>query len=240
MTFRFKRALRAARLIGAIGAIGAATVGAAGTAHAASFFDGFDGTGGAGPAWETATWHNGTPFGCGFAYSEVWKDAGNMVLNVNAGTGRCGEIRSQQSFTYGKFTTRLKASTFAGGNTSFFLYTGTAGTASHFEIDIELIKGGTVLHTNVWKGGVQNYKQFPIATGWQTLGFEWRENFVRWFTVNPQGGETTIRHQIVSVSTPMRLMLNHWRGDNSPDAIGFLGQWNGGGGPAQYDWVRVE
>ena len=45
---------------------------------------------------------------------------------------------------------------------------------------------------------------------------------------------------LVSVSTPMRLMLNHWRGDNSPDAIGFLGQWNGGGGQAQYDWVKVE
>ncbi len=234
MTFDLRRASRAALLIGAMG------LGAGAAARAASFFDNFDGTGGAGSAWETATWHNGAPFGCGFAYSEVWKDSGSMVLNVNAGTGRCGEIRTWQSFTYGKFTTRLKASTFAGGNTSFFLYTGTAGTASHFEIDIELIKGGTVLHTNVWKGGVQNYRQYPIATGWQTLGFEWRENFVRWFTVDARGSETTIRHQIISVSTPMRLMLNHWRGDNGPDAIGFVGQWNGGGGPAYYDWVRVE
>ncbi len=223
---------RAALLLGLTFA-GAAT-------QAAPFFDGFDGTGGAGPAWETATWHNGTPFGCSFAYSDVWKDSGALILNVNAGTGRCGEVRTHEHFTYGKFTVRMKASTFAGGNSSFFLYTGDAGTASHHEIDIELIKGGTVLHTNVWKNGQQNYQQFPIGTGWQTLGFEWRPSFVRWFIVNAQGGEQTIRHQNINVATPMRLMLNHWRGDNSPDAINFLGQWNGGGGPAHYDWVKVE
>lgn len=229
MSFDIKHTVCAALLLGATG-----------VASAAPFWDGFDGTGGAGAAWETATWHNGTPFGCSFAYSEVWKASGNMVLNVNAGTGKCGEIRTHQSFTYGKFTTRFKPSTFAGGNTSFFLYTGTAGTPSHFEIDIEVIKGGTVLHTNVWKAGVQHYQQYPLAPGWQTLGFEWREGFVRWFTVNPNGSETTIRHHVIAVSAPMRLMLNHWRGDNSPDGINFLGQWNGGGGPAYYDWVKVE
>ena len=211
-----------------------------GTANAAPFFDGFDGQGGAGPVWETATWNNGPPFGCLFAYSEVWKNQGNLILNVNGGSARCGEIRTLQKFTYGKFTTRLRASNFAGGNTSFFLYTGQASTPSHFEIDIELIKGGTVLHTNVWKGGVQHYQQFPIATGWKTLGFEWRENFIRWFSVSDGGGETTIRYQTISVSAPMQLMLNHWRGDNGVDSLNFLGQWNGGGGPAYYDWVKVE
>jgi endo-1,3-1,4-beta-glycanase ExoK len=37
----------------------------------------------------------------------------------------------------------------------------------------------------------------------------------------------------------MRLMLNHWVGNNSAGAIGFVGRYNGGGGPAYYDWVRV-
>lgn len=237
---RLTPALTPALCRGLRAAAGLTLLGLAALPARAGFFDGFDGTGGAGPAWETATWHNGPPFGCLFAYSEVWKDAGLLNLNVNGGTGRCGEVRTWQSFTYGKFTTRFKPSTFAGGNTSFFLYTGTAGTASHFEIDIEVIKGGTVLHTNVWKAGVQNVQQFPISPGWQTLGFEWRENFVRWFRVEANGSETTIRHQVISVAAPMRLMLNHWHGDNSPDSIGFLGSWSGGGGPAQYDWVKVE
>ncbi len=215
-------------------------LGLASVSHAAVFVDEFDGEGGAGPAWETATWRNGVPFGCGFAYSEVWKDNGKLILNVNGGTGKCGEVRTLQEFSYGKFTVRLKASTFAGGNTSFFLYTGEAGTATHQEIDIEIIKGGRVLHTNAWKDGQQNYRQYPIATGWQTLGFEWRADFVRWFSVDAGGKETTLRQLTVSISTPMRLMMNHWHGDASDDGVGFLGRWQGGGGPAEYDWVRVE
>lgn len=212
----------------------------AAASQAASFVDEFDGNGGAGAAWETATWRNGVPFGCGFAYSEVWKNQGKLVLNVNGGTGKCGEVRSMQHFSYGKFTVRLKASTFAGGNTSFFLYTGDAGTSTHQEIDIEIIHGGRVLHTNAWKDGQQSYQQVPIATGWQTLGFEWRADFVRWFSVDAAGKETTLRHMNIAISTPMRLMMNHWYGDNSADGIGFLGRWSGGGGPAEYDWVKVE
>lgn len=208
--------------------------------QAQAFFDPFDGSGGAGPAWETANWRNGEPFGCTFAYSEVWKDRGRLMLNVNGGTGKCAEVRTLQHFTYGKFTARLKASTFAGGNTSFFLYTGDAGTSSHHEIDIEVINGGRLLHTNAWKNGQQNYQQYPMATGWQTLGFEWRPSFVRWFSVGADGRETTIRHLNVAISTPMRLMMNHWYSDNSPGGIAFLGRWTGGGGPAEYDWVKVE
>lgn len=208
--------------------------------QAAPFVDEFEGSGGAGPAWETATWRNGVPFGCSFAYSEVWKDQGRLQLNVNAGTGKCAEVRTLAHFTYGKFTVRVKASNFAGGNTSFFLYTGDAGTASHQEIDIELIKGGTVLHTNAWKNGQQHYVQYPIATGWQTLGFEWRADFVRWFSVDAEGRENTLRRLDIAIDTPMKLMLNHWVGDNSADGISFLGRWKGIGGPAEYDWVKVE
>jgi endo-1,3-1,4-beta-glycanase ExoK len=37
----------------------------------------------------------------------------------------------------------------------------------------------------------------------------------------------------------MRLMMNHWVGNNSAGAVNFVGTYNGGGGPAYYDWVRV-
>jgi endo-1,3-1,4-beta-glycanase ExoK len=209
-------------------------------AAAASFFEGFDGTGGAGSAWETANWHNGDIFGCGFAYSEVWRTgSGSLHLNVNGSTGRCGEVRTWQSFTYGKFVTRVQPGTIAGGNSSFFLYTGQAGTASHYEIDIEFINSGRTLHTNVWTAGRQNYQQYAIGTGWRTIGFEWRPNFVRWFHVNGSGQEQEIRRVNTSISAPMRLMLNHWVGNNSSAAINFVGRYNGGGGPAFYDWVRV-
>jgi len=212
-------------------------------AHATNFFDGFDGSGGPnGANWETANWANGDIFGCTFAYSEVWLSGGNLVLNVNSSVPsnvKCAEIRTWQSFTYGKFVTRLQPGTIAGADTSLFLYTGTAGTPSHYEIDIEFINSGRTLHTNVWNADVQNYQQFAVSTGWRTIGFEWRPTYVRWFSVSDSGVETEFRRVYTNVGAPMRLMLNHWVGNNSARAKGFVGQYNGGGGSAYYDWVKV-
>lgn len=219
----------------------AAGVIASAPAHATNFFDGFDGTGGPnGSVWETATWFNGDIFGCTFGYSEVWLTGGGALdLNVNGGTKKCAEVRTWQSFQYGKFVTRMQPGTIAGGDSSFFLYTGTAGTANHFEIDLEFINSGRTLHTNVWVAGRQNYQQFSIATGWRTIGFEWRPSYVRFFHVNDAGQEQEFRRVNSSVSAPMRLMLNHWVGNNSAGAKSFVGTYSGGGGPAYYDWVRV-
>jgi beta-glucanase (GH16 family) len=213
-------------------------------AHATNFFDGFDGSGGPnGGNWQTSSWANGSPFGCTFAYSEVWlSGTSNLILNVNSSQPsaiKCAEVRTWQSFTYGKFVVRMQPSTIAGADSSFFLYTGTAGTSSHFEIDIEFINGGRTLHTNVWTAGRQNYQQFAVSTGWRTIGFEWRPTYVRWFNVADNGTETEIRRVYTSISAPMKLMMNHWVGDNSASAKNFVGTYYGGGGSAYYDWVKV-
>jgi len=222
----------------------ALAAGFAPAAHATNFFDGFDGTVGPnGANWETANWANGDIFGCTFAYSETWLAGnGNLVLNVNSSNPsaiKCSEIRTWQSFTYGKFVVRMQPGTIAGADSSFFLYTGTPGTPSHDEIDIEFINGGRTLHTNVWNADVQHYQQFAVTTGWRTIGFEWRPTYVRWFSVSDNGTETEFRRVDTNVSAPMRLMLNHWVGNNSTGAKNFVGQYNGGGGSAFYDWVKV-
>jgi endo-1,3-1,4-beta-glycanase ExoK len=217
----------------------------AGSAQA-GFWDGFDsGTGPNPTQWEVANWANGDIFGCTFAYSEAYLvNWGSLVLNVNGSNPsnvKCGEIRTYRSFTYGKFVTRLQPSYLQGSNTSIFLYTGSPGTSSHYEIDIEFLRGGTVIHTNVWRAGQQNYVQYGTSNGWRTIGFEWRPTFIRWFHVNPNGSETEFRRVNVTISTPMRLMMNHWVGNNSANARGFVGYYTPGtGGPAYYDWVRVD
>ena len=213
-------------------------------AHATNFFDGFDGTGGPNSAsWQVSNWANGSPFGCTFAYSEAWLDgASHMILNVNSAVPsavKCSEVRTWQSFTYGKFVVRMQPGTIAGADSSFFLYTGTAGTPSHNEIDIEFINGGRTLHTNVWTADKQNYQQYAVSTGWRTIGFEWRPTYVRWFNVSDSGVETEFRRVNTTISAPMQLMLNHWVGDNSAGARSFVGTYSGGGGAAYYDWVKV-
>ena len=227
-----------------IGTMAMAALLTAGSAQAA-FWDGFDsGTGPDSSKWEVANWANGDIFGCTFAYSEAYVlNWGSLVLNVNGSNPsnvKCGEIRTRQSFTYGKFVTRLQPSYIQGSNTSIFLYTGNPGTSSHFEIDIEFLHAGSVIHTNVWKNGQQNYQQFGTTNGWRTIGFEWRPTFIRWFHVNSNGSETEFRRVNVNISTPMRLMMNHWVGNNSAGAKSFVGTYTPGhGGPAYYDWVRV-
>jgi endo-1,3-1,4-beta-glycanase ExoK len=78
--------------------------------------------------------------------------------------------------------TRLQPGKIAGDDSSFFLYTGNAGTSNHHEIDLEFSNAGRTLHTNVWTAGhQQHYQQYAIATGWRTIGFEWRPGYVRFF-----------------------------------------------------------
>ena len=62
---------------------------------------------------------------------------------------------------------------------------------------------------------------------------------MRWFHVDDAGQEHEFRRVSTNISAPMRLMMNHWVGNNSAGAVNFVGTYHGGGGAAYYDWVRV-
>jgi endo-1,3-1,4-beta-glycanase ExoK len=141
------------------------------TAHGqALLVDDFTGTSVDTNKWSVRTGSNGAFFGCEFASNRVAVANGNLNLSVNPRTSKCGEVKSVKLFNYGKFLIRMSPSTFAGGNSSFFLYTGsTGGAADHFEIDIELINGGKTLHTNYFIQGSdnagKNVQQFGAGAG---------------------------------------------------------------------------
>src|ERR1700740_2821714 len=85
-------------------------------AHATNFFDGFDGSGGPnGGNWQTSNWSNGSPLRFHFAEREVrLVGNSNLILNVNSSVPsavKCSEIRTWQSFTYGKFIVRMQPGT---------------------------------------------------------------------------------------------------------------------------------
>ena len=71
--------------------------------------DDFSGTGGPNSKkWTVSTQQNGSPFGCQFATSEVWKSGGNLILNANPNTDKCAEVKSVKSdFKYGKYLVLL-------------------------------------------------------------------------------------------------------------------------------------
>src|SRR3712207_6405762 len=113
-----------------------AAYGAGGT-----FFDGLD-------YYNTAMWHkadgwtNGNPFNVGWRADHVTFASGFMSLRLD--TTPCpsgcsnkpyasGEYRTTDTYGYGKYETRFKAAKGSGLVTSFFTYTGTAGTSNHHE-----------------------------------------------------------------------------------------------------------
>jgi len=212
------------------------------------FYDGFDNGGGVGNQWIVSNWANGHPFGCTFAYSEVWQASGALNLNLNGSTQLCGEVRTANFYTHGSFVANMKPSDIPGTISSFFTYTGVAGTSSHYEIDIEFIGGSNLLHTNYWIAG----QQYPVDidlgaygidphSGFRRYGFEWRSDRIVWFYYDDAGVWHQLRYVSLNnnLNVAQQVFLNQWNGDNVSDALYFPGTWYGGGGTALYDMVWI-
>ncbi len=211
------------------------------------FFDDFSGKGGLGNAWEIATWVNGHPFGCTFSSQDVSKSKGLLSLGFSGNSGKCAEVRTKQRWQYGKFVVDMKPANVRGTVSSFFLYEGAAGTATHHEIDIEFVGGTSLLHTNYWIAG----RQYPVDVDLTTLGidpyqrsrqysFTWRPDSIAWHVMDDAGRWVEIRREYVALPAPMKLMMNAWYGDNLDSALHFPGYYDGTSGKAQYSLVRIE
>lgn len=210
------------------------------------FFDDFSGKGGLGNAWEIATWVNGHPFGCTFSSQDVSKSKGLLSLSFSGNSGKCAEVRTRQRWQYGKFVVDMKPANVRGTVSSFFLYEGVAGTATHHEIDIEFIGGTSLLHTNYWIAGMQH----PVDIDLAALGidpyqrsrqysFVWQPDSIAWHVMDDAGLWVEIRREYVALAVPMKLMMNAWYGDNLDSALYFPGYYDGTGGKAQYSSVLI-
>jgi endo-1,3-1,4-beta-glycanase ExoK len=218
-----------------------------------TFFDGFKGD--LNKEWYKSDWPNPSPFGCIWDKDEVQNiisdDNGilNLNLNPNGEPKKCGQVKSRQEFTSGKFIAHMKPLDIPGTVSSFFLYTGDYKTLSHYEIDIEFIGGTKKLHTNYWiageehpydidlsdkKFGIDPYSQF------RRYGFEWRSNKIIWFTDDNAGNQINLREERVSLKAKLPIFMNNWNGDNKDSFPGHYDEDNRDGGTAQYDYVLVE
>jgi endo-1,3-1,4-beta-glycanase ExoK len=205
---------------------------------------------------------NPSPCGCPWSNTEVWQtNTGILNVNLNGSTNKCGEIKSQDLFSSGRFIAHMKPVNISGTTSTFFLYTGaTGGAKDHYEIDIEFIGGTNLLHTNYWIAGKKDTngvthevdidltKEFKIDpySKFRRYGFEWRSNKIIWFTEDDAGQRKDLRTEDVSLKANMPIFMNNWRGDNilnKDKRVPFPGYYNEdtkSGGTAQYDYVLVE
>lgn len=197
-------------------------------------------------AWQVATWRNGPPFGCSFAAQQVSLGEGLLSLGFKGQDGSCSEVRTLQRWKYGSFVVDMKPSEVPGVVSSFFLYTGTAGTSSHYEIDIEFLGSTGILHTNAWVAGQPSPQDIDL----RALGidphassrhyrFNWQPDSIAWYLMDDAGHWVELRRIPVSVAVPMQLMMNSWYGTNTGNALIFPGPYDGTPGKATYNSVSV-
>lgn len=166
-----------------------------------------------------ANWSNGYPFYSAWCPEQIVINNGFMTLNLeqktcNNSSYASGEYRTNNTYLYGKYNVKLKASDVNGTVTSFFTYTGAAEGTQHDEIDIEILgKDTTKLQINYWKNGVEHPVMvdlgFNAAHDFHEYAFEYTQDFIKWYvdgaliyTVQSDGSNLPI--------TPAKIIVNHW------------------------------
>ena len=200
--------------------------------------------------WHAAHgWHNGVPFLNDWDKAQVNTTPEGLGLSLTSkqcsrgGTREwcSGELRTHQTFGYGRYEARFRASGVPGTVTSLFVYTGPSEGEPHDEIDIEILgRDPTALHCNYFRRGVEGTPRL-LPLGWDastdmhTFAFEWRKRRIEWYVDHRlvhavEGGDVP--------TVPGRIMLNLWAVDESASA--WAGRLPDGvdRAEARYEWVR--
>ena len=140
---------------------------------------------------------------------------------------RGAELRTHESYLYGKFEARYKPAQGEGLVSSFFTYNDDNPNTPWSEIDIEIL--GVYDHvvdfnTITWgqKSHIrQHYVPFNPHEDFHIYGFEWTPEYVAWFIdgdeVYRQSGE-----HIDSIHYSQKIMMNIW----NPVYEDWVGSWN--------------
>ena len=170
---------------------------------------------------------------------------------VSGQTFRAAEMKTQETYLYGRFETRMKAQNALGTVQSFFLYwDGPNWTQNQWnEIDMEIVPSAyqNAFSRNIIYGDGKTKKDYQGPLTYKTGGFadwhiytvEWTPDRVSWFLDNQHYLTVDSSHEAVRYLTKhMHFMINVW----SPD----YGTWSQGFNPtkdfpvvAQYDYVKV-
>ncbi|KAA3610102.1 MAG: glycosyl hydrolase family protein [Calditrichaeota bacterium] len=160
---------------------------------------------------------------------------------INAQMYRGAELRTHESFTYGRFETRYKAAWGTGVLSNFFTYNDFTECCDEWnEIDFELLGryGNDVQTTTITPGqrihNSHEHLNFSPTDSFYTYAFEWTPDYVAWFV----DGEEIYRQTGEHISTLIhnqKMMMNIW----AAEWESWVGEWNVELLPffAYYDWA---
>lgn len=165
-------------------------------------------------------WRNGgSEFDCTWRAANIWMESNMAVLNAKTVSGNksCAEMRSYNYTRRGRYEVQMQAGAVPGTISSFFTYAGEAGTSSHYEVDIELMGGTNLLHTNVWIQGKQSPVDIDLGKYGMALwnmeryAFNIDEYGVTWQVFSRTENKwVTVRRENRPVTGWMQLFVNNW------------------------------
>lgn len=192
-------------------------------------------------------WRNGgSEFDCTWRAANIWTESNMAVLNAKTVSGNksCAEMRSYNYTRRGRYEVQMQAGAVPGTISSFFTYAGEAGTSSHYEVDIELMGGTNLLHTNVWIQGKQSPVDIDLGKYGMALwnmeryAFNIDEYGVTWQVFSRTENKwVTVRRENRPVTGWMQLFVNNWISANPqfpPSAYNGLASY------AKYQSISVQ
>ena len=125
------------------------------------------------------------------------------------------ELRTKDSFLYGRFEVRYKASAGDGHTSTFFTYNDVDPNQNWNEIDIEILgRYADDVQFNTITPGRRNHvhHQFVPFSPYQdfhTFAIEWTPDYVAWCIDGEQVYKQTGEH-IATLVKPQKIMMNIW------------------------------
>jgi len=162
---------------------------------------------------------------------------------LSAKSYKGAELRTFESFLYGRFEVRYKASPGDGQTSTFFLYNDEYPNTPWNEIDVEILGryNDDVQFNPITPGSINHeshqYVSFNPCTDFHTYAIEWTPEYVAWFIDGDERHRQTGAH-IAALNIPQKIMMNIW----NPVYNNWVGDWNDKLLPffAYYDYVSYD
>ena len=140
---------------------------------------------------------------------------------------RGAELRTVESFLYGRFDARFKPAQGDGLVSSFFTYNDDNPNTPWAEIDVEVlgVYNNVVDFNTITRGQDshirQHYVDFDPHLNFHTYSFEWTPDYVAWFINDDEVYRQTGAH-IDSLYVSQKIMMNIW----NPVYADWVGSWD--------------
>ena len=167
-------------------------------------------------------WTNGSPFACYWNADNVTYSNGEVALELSKDGDKLygGELKSNDHFSYGYYSAKMKPSNVTGTCSAFFVYTGPSEDNPWDEIDIEFLGHDTTrVQFNYFsngKGGHEHWYDlgFDASQEYHEYGFYWSEEEIIWYV----DSEPVYKATNDIPTTPGRIIMNTWSGDSTAEA----------------------